>query len=97
MTAAGTVAAIPVEVMFRSTVVKRLWMSRQVPVLHLAKLEIPAIEHSMEVRDFGIDAKPRMVLPGPDDPKIRVERYDEAPPKAPPEGDSDGPQAPTRP
>ena len=97
MTLAGTVAAIPVEVMLRGTVLKRLWMSRQVPVLHLAKLEIPAIEHAMEVRDFGIDAKPRMVLPSPDEPRIRMERYDEALPKVLQGGVSDGPKAQTHP
>jgi hypothetical protein len=93
MTLAGTVAAVPVEVMLKATVIKRIWMSRQVPVLHLAKMEIPAIEHSMEVRDFGIDAKPRMRLPSPDDPKIRMERYDDASPTAHEQGASDGPQA----
>ena len=31
MTPAGTVSAVPVEVMYRSTVVKRTWMSREIP------------------------------------------------------------------
>jgi hypothetical protein len=88
MTPAGTVDAQPVEIGLRETLVKRIWMSRQVPVLHVAKMEIPAIGHSMEVNDYGVDARPRMVLPGPKDPKIRMERYDEALPA--PDGGSDG-------
>ncbi|MHB8878877.1 MAG: hypothetical protein ACYC8T_34685 [Myxococcaceae bacterium] len=94
MTLAGTVAAVPVEVMIKGTVVKRMWMSRQVPVLHLAKMEIPAIEHSMEVRDYGIDARPRMVLPAPGAPTIRMERYDDAALMVPPEGERDAQPSP---
>jgi hypothetical protein len=73
MTHAGTVEAVPVDLMLKSTILKRYWMSRQIPVLQLAKLEIPGISHTMEVRGFGADAKARMVLPGPADPKIRME------------------------
>jgi hypothetical protein len=76
MTAAGTVRAVPVEMKLKNTVLKRIWMSAQIPVLHVAKVEIPAIGHSMEVRDFGGAASGRMVLPGPGDQKIRLESYD---------------------
>jgi hypothetical protein len=78
MTLAGTVSAVPVELRYRSTVVKRLWLSREIPVLQLAKLEIPGIGQAMEVRDFGVDAKPLMALPAPDAPKVRLEYLDEA-------------------
>lgn len=78
MTLAGTVPAVPLEVRYRSTVIKRLWMSREVPVLQLAKIEIPGIGQSMEVRDFGVNAKPLMAMPEPDAPKVRLEYLDEA-------------------
>ena len=77
MTEAGSVPAVPVEILYRSTVLQRLWVSRKVPVLHLAKLEIPPIQHQMEVRDFGIDAKPRMILPAQNAPKIHLDQLEE--------------------
>lgn len=73
MTLAGTVLAEPLEVRHRQLVLKRYWMSRDVPLLHLAKIEFPAIKYSMEARDYGVDAKPRMVLPSPRDPKLVIE------------------------
>jgi hypothetical protein len=78
MTLAGTVAAVPMEVRYRSTVIKRMWMSREIPVLQLAKIEIPGIGQAMEVRDFGVKAKPQMRLPAPDAPKVKLEYLDEA-------------------
>jgi hypothetical protein len=81
MTAAGTVRAIPVELRLKNTVLKRIWVSHQVPVLHVAKVEIPAIGQAMEIRDFGAAASGRMVLPGPEDQKIRMESYDKLLPK----------------
>lgn len=77
LTLAGTVSATPVEVRLRSSMVKRVWVSEQVPLLHVAKLEIPGIGHTIEVRDFGIDARPQMVLPQPGTAKIKLERYDD--------------------
>lgn len=74
MTLAGTVSAVPTEVRYASTVIKRIWVSREVPILHLAKLEIPAIEHSIEVRDFGRNAKPEMILPVAGSPTINLEQ-----------------------
>ncbi|MCP3145305.1 hypothetical protein [Pyxidicoccus xibeiensis] len=76
MTLAGTVTAVPVEVVMKSTVIKRMWVSREIPLLHLAKTEIPGIAHTMEVAEYGIDAKPRMVLPPPNAPKVRLEYAD---------------------
>jgi hypothetical protein len=78
MTLAGTVPAVAVELRYRNTVVKRLWMSREIPVLQLAKIELPGIGQAMEVRDFGVNAKPLMALPAPDAPKVRLEYLDEA-------------------
>jgi hypothetical protein len=83
MTHAGTVSAVPVEVVYRSTVVKRMWMSREIPLMHLAKIEIPGIGQTMEVAGFGIDAKPRMVLPPPNAPKVRLEYADRVFPDLP--------------
>jgi hypothetical protein len=88
VTAAGSISATPIEILLRQTVVKRMWVSAQVPVLGLAKLELPGIGHIMEVRDFGVDARPQMVTPSPGTAKVGLERYhgfstfppDEAPP-----------------
>ncbi|QSQ25046.1 hypothetical protein JY651_08980 [Pyxidicoccus parkwayensis] len=76
MTLAGTVTAVPVEVVFKGTVIKRIWVSREIPLMNLVKMEIPGIAHSMEVVEYGIDAKPRMVMPPPDAPKVRLEYAD---------------------
>lgn len=76
MTLAGTVTAVPVEVVLKSTVIKRMWISREIPLMNLVKTEIPGIGHAMEVAEYGIDAKPRMVLPPPDAPKVRLEYAD---------------------
>ena len=73
MTLAGTLEAVPVEMLYRDTVVERFWMSRQVPVLQLAKIEMPAIDQSMEVRDYGLDARPMMHLPDPSAPKLSLD------------------------
>lgn len=80
MTRAGTLPAVPIEVYFRGSLVERIWMSRRLPVLGLAKLEMPAIGYSMEVTGFGQDAVPRMILPQAVDPKIRLERTSEETP-----------------
>ncbi|NTX01582.1 hypothetical protein HUA74_20470 [Myxococcus sp. CA051A] len=76
MTLAGTVTVVPVELVMKKTVVKRMWISREIPLMQLAKMEIPGIAHSMEVAEYGIDAKPRMVLPPPSAPKVRLEYAD---------------------
>ena len=73
MTLAGTVTAEPMEARYRKLVLKRYWISREIPLLHLAKIEFPAIKYTMEVREYGVDAKPRMVLPSPSDKKITLE------------------------
>jgi hypothetical protein len=73
MTHAGTVTAVPVEVLLRSTVIKRMWMSREIPIIHLAKIEIPGIGQSMEVAEHGVDAKSRIRMPLPNEPQVRLE------------------------
>jgi hypothetical protein len=86
MTFAGTLTAVPVEVTYRDTVVKRLWLSRDVPVVHLARIEIPGIQQTMDLYDYGVDAKPRMLMPEPNAPKVRLEYVDQAFPAPPQEG-----------
>jgi hypothetical protein len=83
MTPAGTVTAVPVEVLYRSTVVKRTWLSREIPILNLAKIEIPRIAHAMEVHEYGVNAKPRMLLPDPKTPLVKMEYADKAFPQLP--------------
>lgn len=73
LTLGGTVTATPVEVKLRDTVLKRFWLSDAVPILRLAKIELPAIQHAMEVRDWGLDAKPQIVPPEPGAATIRME------------------------
>ncbi|MBX5482001.1 MAG: hypothetical protein IRZ16_09220 [Myxococcaceae bacterium] len=73
MTLAGTVTAVPTEVRYGTTVVKRIWMSREIPLMHLAKLEVPPIDYAIEIRDYGRDAKPRMILPVDGVPKLSFE------------------------
>jgi hypothetical protein len=73
MTPAGTVTAVPIEVLYRSTVVKRTWVSREIPILQLAKIEIPRIAHALEVFEYGVNAQPRMLLPDPKTPRVKLE------------------------
>ena len=83
MTPAGTVTAVPIEVMYRSTVIKRTWVSREIPILQLAKIEIPRISHALEVAEYGVNAKPRMLLPDPKTPQVKLEYADKAFPQLP--------------
>jgi hypothetical protein len=73
MTPVGSVPAVPVEIYDRGVRIERLWMSRSVPVLRLAKWEFPAIRHLVEVVGHGLDATARMILPPPNSPKIRMD------------------------
>jgi len=83
MTLAGTVTAVQVELVVKRTVIKRMWLSREIPLLQMAKVEIPGIAHSMEVAEYGIDAKPRMLMPAPNAPKVRLEYADRVFPDLP--------------
>ncbi|MBK7858361.1 MAG: hypothetical protein IPJ65_07005 [Archangiaceae bacterium] len=73
LTLGGTVTATPVEVRLQQTIFKRYWLCDQIPILHLAKMELPAVEHSMEARDWGLDASPQMPAPDPAAATIRME------------------------
>lgn len=77
VTLGGTVDAVPLEIRLRDTVVKRVWLSRQVPLLQLAKIEMPALDHVMELRDYGTDARPRIVMPAVGTPLVGVTRVDD--------------------
>ncbi len=83
MTPAGTVTAVPVEVMYRSTVIKRTWVSREIPILQLAKIEIPRISHALEVAEYGVNARSRMLLPDPKTPLVKLEYAEKAFPQLP--------------
>ncbi|SEU18483.1 hypothetical protein [Stigmatella erecta] len=83
MTPAGTVTAVPIEVVYRSTVIKRTWLSREIPILQLVKIEIPRIAHALEAVEYGVDAKPRMLLPDAKTPQVRLEYVDKAFPQLP--------------
>jgi hypothetical protein len=83
MTPAGTVTAVPIEAVYRSTVIKRTWVSREIPILQLAKIEIPRIAHALEVLEYGVNAKPRMLLPDPKTPRVKLEYAEKAFPQLP--------------
>jgi len=83
MTPAGTVTAVPIEVLYRTTVIKRTWLSREIPILNLAKIEIPRIAHALEVHEYGVNAKPRMRLPDPKTPQVKMEYADKVFPQLP--------------
>jgi hypothetical protein len=74
MTPAGTFSARPVELLLGPRVVRRIWLSGEVPVLGLARLELPAVGQVMEVEALGTDATPRMAPPAPEAPQIQMER-----------------------
>ncbi len=73
MTRAGTLPAIPIEIYHQGLLIQRIWMSHRLPLLRLAKVEMPSIGHAMEVTGFGVDARPRMVVPKNAEPNIRLE------------------------
>jgi hypothetical protein len=73
MTLAGTLPAVPIEIFQRGVLIQRFWISRRLPLLHLAKIEIPAIGHSVEVSGFGVDARARMPLPAPATPGLEAQ------------------------
>lgn len=75
LTRAGSVRATSLEVLERGVVVQRLWVSPEVPVLHLARIEIPPIGQVMEVHGHGEDARPRMRLPSSGTPTIHLDGY----------------------
>ena len=86
LTLAGTVTAVPVEMRYGQVVLKRVWVSREVPILNLAKLEMPAIDHAIEVREYGANFVSEMILPAPGQPKLGVEAFSDTPPQAESEG-----------
>lgn len=70
VTKAGTLEATPTIITYKQTVLQRIWLSAQVPFLGLARIEVPATGQQLEVHDFGLDAKPRIVLPHPSEQRI---------------------------
>ena len=94
MTLAGTVTAEPLEVRYQQLVLKRYWISAEIPILHLAKLEFPPIHYAMEVRDHGVDARPRMQPPSPNDKKIKLEPASQLPTRFQPLLQSDSASGP---
>lgn len=87
MTLAGTIEARKTEIRVGQVLLHQIWVSDRVPLMKLAKLDMPAIRHAMEVRDFGIDARPRMVLPSADEPKLNIEPGGEFPDEEEEEGE----------
>jgi hypothetical protein len=74
LTSAGAVSATPIELWSGQVLVQRFWVSAQVPVLHLARIELPAAAHSMEASGYGHDAKARIGEPDSTSPKIQLEQ-----------------------
>jgi hypothetical protein len=82
MTQAGSVKAEPVDLFYRGTRVRRIWMSPEIPVMGLAKIEIPGSGYIMEARDYGIGAEPMMVLPKPGTAPLSLEAIGVTPPSS---------------
>jgi hypothetical protein len=78
-TGAGTLLARPIEVFHGPTLLQRWWVSRRIPLLHLARLELLPIGHSAEVWDYGSDAHSRMVLLPPNELSIAPRHAQESP------------------
>ena len=74
MTPAGRIVAHPTEIVVGQSVIERVWTSAQVPILQVVRIEMPPIDHRMEVHAFGSDAKSQMVLPHAAQPKIERAR-----------------------
>ena len=62
-TRAGRLTARPWELVYKGQVVKRMWMSDAVPLLHLARIEVPAVGQRIDLHDAGEGAEPRVKLP----------------------------------
>lgn len=75
MTRMGTLAARTVEIRIDGQAVERLALSNAVPLLGLVRLELTHAVYAMELDGYGHDAKPRIEIPEPASPRIRVERY----------------------
>ncbi|HLT28838.1 MAG TPA: hypothetical protein VK013_02265 [Myxococcaceae bacterium] len=82
LTQAGSVQAEPVDLFYRGTRVRRIWMSPEIPVMGLAKIEIPGSGYTMEARDYGIGAEPMMVLPKPGTAPLSLEAIGVTPPNS---------------
>jgi hypothetical protein len=63
MTRMGTIPAVLWEIATGDTVLQRAWFSQAVPVLRLAKLEVPGVV-TLEAEDWGAQAQPRIAMPG---------------------------------
>lgn len=75
MTHAGTVTASAYSLYYKATVIKRIWVSPQIPILHLAKIELPPVGTAMEIRDYGVGARPMMTTPVKDGRKWPMEAF----------------------
>jgi hypothetical protein len=72
-TRAGPVRASPYRLIHGGKVIQVYWLSPTVPLLHLAKIEIPKLEQSLVIHDFGTDATSRVSLPSVNSPNTNVE------------------------
>jgi len=64
----------PVELLLHGRVLRRFWLSSEVPLLGLVLLEWPGMEQTLEMAAFGHDARPRLALPSPLAPQLQLER-----------------------
>lgn len=61
--------ARPWETVHQGVVVQRLWVSDEVPVLNLVRMEVPALNQTLELDGFGFDARARIPLPSVETPE----------------------------
>jgi hypothetical protein len=77
VTPAGELETWRIETRLRGALVHRAWVSARVPIVGLARLEVPSLGQRLEVFGFGGAAKRRMPWPDPNAPTIRLERAPE--------------------
>lgn len=72
-TQTGPVKALRYRLVQAGKILQIYWVSAEVPLLHLAKIEIPGLDQALVVHDFGTDARSRISIPDPARQKIGIE------------------------
>lgn len=73
MTGGGAVTALPLSFFSQGVVVEKVYLSREVPVLGLARLELPGVE-VMEADAWGMDAVASLQIPESGVPLLHLRR-----------------------
>jgi hypothetical protein len=82
MTGAGTLESTRYEARRQGVALRRVWTSRQVPLLGLARMEVAGSGDFVEVHGFGEGATPRVDIPARPLATMGVEHPGASPPEA---------------